>query len=203
MKGNMVPTSDTRARGTSVSGGLQHPHRSNLPFFLFFLLCPSSHLFSSLPFSIFCPTSPAFLSTFDSSTSQMMHDSRSSSSSSLPPSITTTLHANSGPAPVNLQALAQEITSLVKDDQRIKVAGVDLDGILRGKIMVKSKFLSILESGFGFCSVIFGWDMHDKTYAEELSISNAANGKKEVTPKATRYACTQLNVDHSLRMFYS
>ena len=42
--------------------------------------------------------------------------------------------------------------------------------------MAKTKFLSVLHSGFGFCSVIFGWDMHDKTYAEELSVSNAANG---------------------------
>lgn len=112
-----------------------------------------------------------------------MHASRSSSSSSLPPSINTNLPGTSGSAPLNLQALAQEITSIVKDDKRIKVAGVDLDGILRGKVMAKSKFLSTLESGFGFCSVVFGWDMHDKTYAEELSISNAANGKKDTIPR--------------------
>lgn len=70
----------------------------------------------------------------------------------------------------------EQFTALLENDVRVKVAGVDLDGILRGKVMAKSKFLSILESGFGFCSVIFGWDMHDKTYAEELNISNAANG---------------------------
>ncbi|KAG0050798.1 hypothetical protein BGZ83_004427 [Gryganskiella cystojenkinii] len=80
----------------------------------------------------------------------------------------------------NLHALIQEITSYIQNDERIKVAGVDLDGILRGKIMAKSKFLSVLESGFGFCSVIFGWDMHDKTYAEELSISNAGNGYRDI-----------------------
>ncbi|KAG0361931.1 hypothetical protein BGZ54_008859 [Gamsiella multidivaricata] len=73
-----------------------------------------------------------------------------------------------------------EFTELLKDDNRVKVAGVDLDGILRGKVMVKSKFLSVLESGFGFCSVIFGWDMHDKTYPEELSVSNAANGYRDI-----------------------
>ncbi|KAF9570274.1 hypothetical protein EC968_002046 [Mortierella alpina] len=71
----------------------------------------------------------------------------------------------------------KEFTELLQDDHRVKVAGIDLDGILRGKVMVKSKFLSVLESGFGFCSVIFGWDMHDKTYPEELSVSNADNGK--------------------------
>lgn len=74
------------------------------------------------------------------------------------------------------QLRVQEIKKQLENDERVKVAGVDLDGILRGKVMAKSKFLSILESGFGFCSVIFGWDMHDKTYPEELSISNAANG---------------------------
>ncbi|KAI1294062.1 hypothetical protein EDD11_008280, partial [Mortierella claussenii] len=78
------------------------------------------------------------------------------------------------------QAKIEELKTLLKDDSRVKVAGIDLDGILRGKIMAKTKFLSVLESGFGFCSVIFGWDMHDKTYAEELSVSNAANGYRDI-----------------------
>lgn len=58
----------------------------------------------------------------------------------------------------------------------VKLAGVDVDGILRGKLVSKKKFLSIAEAGFGFCSVIFGWDMHDRTYVRELKISNAENG---------------------------
>ncbi|KAG0307517.1 hypothetical protein BGZ98_000106 [Dissophora globulifera] len=74
----------------------------------------------------------------------------------------------------------EEFKELLKNDQRVKVAGIDLDGVLRGKVMVKSKFLSVLESGFGFCSVIFGWDMHDKTYPQELSVSNAANGYRDI-----------------------
>lgn len=38
------------------------------------------------------------------------------------------------------------------------MAGIDADGILRGKVMLKSKFLSACkdDAGFGFCSVIFG-----------------------------------------------
>lgn len=58
----------------------------------------------------------------------------------------------------------------------VKLAGVDVDGVLRGKLVSKKKFLSIASSGFGFCSVIFGWDMHDQTYFRELKISNAENG---------------------------
>jgi glutamine synthetase len=63
-----------------------------------------------------------------------------------------------------------------KDDTKVKRAGVDVDGQLRGKLISKKKFLGIAKEGFGFCSVIFGWDMHDQTYFRELKISNAENG---------------------------
>jgi hypothetical protein len=35
------------------------------------------------------------------------------------------------------------------NDTKIKVAAVDIDGVLRGKVMHKDKFLSIVEGGFG------------------------------------------------------
>ena len=37
-------------------------------------------------------------------------------------------------------------------------AVIDVDGVLRGKIMAKDKFISAAKDGFGFCGVIFGWD---------------------------------------------
>ena len=46
----------------------------------------------------------------------------------------------------------------------VKVAIVDIDGVLRGKYMDKAKFLSALEDGFGFCDVVFGWDSADECY---------------------------------------
>ena len=73
-----------------------------------------------------------------------------------------------------------DIPELLKNDVSIKVGGTDVDGIIRGKLMSKRKFLSIVKSGFGFCSVIFGWDMHDQTYFKELKISNAANGYRDI-----------------------
>jgi len=48
--------------------------------------------------------------------------------------------------------------------EKVKVAIVDLDGILRGKYLQKEKFLSAAESGFGFCNVVFGWDSGDVCY---------------------------------------
>ncbi|KYK58002.1 glutamine synthetase [Drechmeria coniospora] len=72
------------------------------------------------------------------------------------------------------------LRELLEHDACVKVAGVDVDGILRGKVISRKKFLSIAEAGFGFCSVIFGWDMHDQTYLRELSVSNAANGYRDI-----------------------
>ncbi len=51
--------------------------------------------------------------------------------------------------------------------KRIKLATTDIDGILRGKYINKEKFKSVLQSGLGFCDVIFGWDSKDELYANE------------------------------------
>lgn len=92
---------------------------------------------------------------------------------------------------------AEQISEALQYDDKVKVAGFDVDGILRGmafynaqhrplltwfvgKLISKKKFLSILSTGFGFCSVIFGWDMHDKTYFKELTVSNAQNGYRDI-----------------------
>ncbi|KPI37810.1 Type-1 glutamine synthetase 2 [Cyphellophora attinorum] len=68
-------------------------------------------------------------------------------------------------------------------DTRVKLAGVDVDGMLRGKLVSKKKFLSVAKNGFGFCSVVFGWDMHDLTYFRELKISNKDNGYRDIVAK--------------------
>jgi glutamine synthetase len=47
---------------------------------------------------------------------------------------------------------------------KVKVAVSDIDGILRGKYIHRDKFFSAVESGFGFCDVVFGWDAHDQCY---------------------------------------
>ncbi|KAI0780673.1 glutamine synthetase/guanido kinase [Trametes elegans] len=74
-----------------------------------------------------------------------------------------------------------DLEALLQNDTKVKVAGIDVDGVLRGKYMSKEKFLSAATSdGFNFCSVIFGWDMHDTVYPKELLISNRANGYRDI-----------------------
>lgn len=46
----------------------------------------------------------------------------------------------------------------------VKVGIFDIDGVMLGKYMSRSKFFSSLEHGFAFCDVILGWDSKDKLY---------------------------------------
>ena len=50
------------------------------------------------------------------------------------------------------------------DIQKIKYAFADIDGVLRGKIISRQKFLDGLTDGFGFCDVVWGWDVADAPY---------------------------------------
>ena len=45
-----------------------------------------------------------------------------------------------------------------------RIGITDLDGILRGKYISNKKLAQIKGKGFGFCNVIFGWDMNDQCY---------------------------------------
>ncbi|KAH8827026.1 hypothetical protein DL96DRAFT_1605208 [Flagelloscypha sp. PMI_526] len=75
----------------------------------------------------------------------------------------------------------EDLKGLLANDIKVKVAGIDVDGVLRGKFMSKAKFLSAASpDGFGFCSVIFGWDIHDTVYSRELLVSNRANGYRDI-----------------------
>ena len=65
------------------------------------------------------------------------------------------------PAPSSKDILAAVSQS---PGHRVKIAVVDIDGILRGKYIHKEKFASAVEGGFGFCDVVYGWDMHDVCY---------------------------------------
>lgn len=59
-----------------------------------------------------------------------------------------------------------EILEFVKNHPggKVKLAITDIDGVLRGKYISTEKFLSVIEGSFGFCDVVFGWDMADVSY---------------------------------------
>jgi glutamine synthetase len=69
---------------------------------------------------------------------------------------------------------------------KVKLGGLDIDGILRGKYISIDKFYSAIESGFGFCDVIFGWDSADALYEHV-----------DLTGWHTGYPDTQARIDLS------
>ncbi|WP_090527583.1 glutamine synthetase family protein [Mucilaginibacter sp. NFR10] len=60
----------------------------------------------------------------------------------------------------------EEIKAYIEQNniQKIKFAFADIDGILRGKVIHPKKFIDGLQSGYGFCDVVFGWDSSDVCY---------------------------------------
>ncbi|MBC7886455.1 MAG: glutamine synthetase [Ferruginibacter sp.] len=61
-----------------------------------------------------------------------------------------------------LKQLAEQNT------EKVKLAITDMDGILRGKMISFEKFAAVVEKGFGFCNVVFGWDAADLAYDNSL-----------------------------------
>ena len=73
---------------------------------------------------------------------------------------------NEGETVMPQKIAPQKVLDAVRDapGNRVKVAVSDIDGVLRGKYLHKDKFFSAVEGGFGFCDVVFGWDMNDQCY---------------------------------------
>lgn len=75
--------------------------------------------------------------------------------------------------------------------EKVKLAIVDIDGVLRGKVVSLDKFISILDGGMGFCAVVFGWDMEDKSY-DNVSVTGWHTGYPDFN--ATIDLSTQRNI---------
>lgn len=66
--------------------------------------------------------------------------------------------------------------------RRVKVGGFDIDGVLRGKFLSLEKFWSVVDDGFGFCDVIFGWDISDACY-DNAQVTGPATGYPDIRAK--------------------
>ncbi|MBN9385121.1 MAG: glutamine synthetase [Chitinophagaceae bacterium] len=65
----------------------------------------------------------------------------------------------------NQQSLSELLQELTEESAtKVKLAITDIDGVLRGKLISLDKFRSVVEKGFGFCDVVFGWDAGDQAY---------------------------------------
>jgi glutamine synthetase len=81
---------------------------------------------------------------------------------------------------------AQDAAKIVNDRNipYVKVGVFDIDGVLRGKYISRDKFLSALESGFGFCDVVLGWDSNDTLYDNPAKDTSRFTGWHTAFPDA-------------------
>lgn len=68
----------------------------------------------------------------------------------------------------------------------VKVGVTDLDGVLRTKYLHRDKVISALESDFGFCNVIFGWDSQDELYGHAVADPGFADLPATLRPETVR-----------------
>jgi len=84
----------------------------------------------------------------------------------------------------------------------IKVGVFDVDGILRGKYMSRAKFISALESGYGFCDVVLGWDCQDQLY-DNVKYTGWHTGYPDAPVKILPETCRPLPFEDNGLFFLS
>ncbi|WAQ81442.1 hypothetical protein PtA15_1A783 [Puccinia triticina] len=78
---------------------------------------------------------------------------------------------------------------LLRDSQsprlrKVKLTVIDADGLLRNKLVSATNLLSAIKSErLGWCRVPFDWDINDRTYNPDLTISNSQNGYRDLTAR--------------------
>lgn len=82
----------------------------------------------------------------------------------------------------------------------IKVGVFDTDGVMRGKYMSKEKFLSSLNTGFGFCDVVLGWDVKDQLY-DNVNYTGWHTGYPDADVNIIPSSCRELPFENNMLFF--
>ena len=81
----------------------------------------------------------------------------------VPPDLAGDREPATGPRDVKTAEQAAALLDARKIDN-VKIGLFDVDGVMRGKYLSREKFRSVLQTGFGFCDVVLGWDSNDQLY---------------------------------------
>lgn len=91
---------------------------------------------------------------------------------------------------------AEDAFALVNERglSHVKLGFVDMDGVMRGKYMGRDKFQQALESGFGFCDVIVGWDTDDQLY-DNVDYTGWQTGYPDAPVRVIPESCRNLPLE--------
>jgi glutamine synthetase len=98
----------------------------------------------------------------------------------------------------SIPEILQRLANL--DTQKVKLAVVDIDGVLRGKVISFEKFKSVAEKSFGFCDVVFGWDAADLAY-DNASFTGWHTGYPDATAVIDLQTFRQVPWENGLPFF--
>jgi glutamine synthetase len=99
-------------------------------------------------------------------------------------------------------ATAEQARAIVAERglTHVKVGAFDLDGVLRGKYMSRAKFESALDSGFGFCDVVLGWDSKDQLY-DNVKFTGWHTGYPDANVRVLPESCRPLPWEEPMLFF--
>jgi len=92
----------------------------------------------------------------------------------------------------DLRALVEQ-----RNLRQIKVGLYDIDGVMAGKYLSRDKFLSALDHGFGFCDVVFGWDVGDKLY-DNTKLTGWGKGYGDAQIRLIPESCRELPLENNM-----
>src|SRR6185437_11692559 len=84
--------------------------------------------------------------------------------------------------------------------RHVKVGVFDIDGVLNGKYMARDKFISALESGFGFCDVVLGWDVDNQLY-DNTTLTGWHAGYRDAAVRVIPGSCRELPLEENMLFF--
>jgi glutamine synthetase len=82
----------------------------------------------------------------------------------------------------------------------VKLGVTDIDGILRGKYVSRSKFFSILDKGLAFCDVVLGWDSSDQLY-DNVSYTGWHTAYPDAPLRIVPASCRNLPLEGEMLFF--
>jgi len=84
----------------------------------------------------------------------------------------------------------------------IKIGLFDVDGVMRGKYVSREKFFSALDSGFGFCDVVLGWDSNDQLYeTADVKFTGWHTGYPDAAVRIIPESCREVAFEENMLLF--
>ena len=82
----------------------------------------------------------------------------------------------------------------------VKVGVFDIDGVMRGKYINRSKFFTALEHGSGFCDVVLGWDVKDQLY-DNVQYTGWHTAYPDAPVRIVPHSCREIPFENGMLLF--